>query len=140
MTVLTDEVRRDVPTIYPSSWFPRLWIVQEIVLASKAVLQCGPYSMDWDDFEAATIFLVGATRVFIFVGRKTRPYQHSRRKMRSIHSSHLGLPNTETRDRPGALESGISINTRKPETNRNNMGRGRCVDGQTPRLCSRCHH
>ncbi|OQV02589.1 hypothetical protein CLAIMM_07756 [Cladophialophora immunda] len=33
-----------------SSWFSRLWIVQEIMLARRATIQCGPYTMDWEKF------------------------------------------------------------------------------------------
>jgi len=31
------------------SYFSRAWIVQEVVLARRIVLQCGPYSIPWDD-------------------------------------------------------------------------------------------
>ncbi|KAK8124268.1 uncharacterized protein PG998_000027 [Apiospora kogelbergensis] len=31
-------------------WWTRTWVVQEVVLARRAVVHCGEYKLDWDDF------------------------------------------------------------------------------------------
>jgi len=39
------------------NWFSRRWVVQEIALASNAMMLCGPHSIDWYDFaDAVSMF------------------------------------------------------------------------------------
>ena len=40
----------EMNVIYESSWFTRMWIVQEVALASKAKLCCGKNELDWACF------------------------------------------------------------------------------------------
>jgi hypothetical protein len=47
-----------------ASWFRRRWVVQEIVLAGKAHLQCGPYCIEWTEFaQAVALFETMERRV-----------------------------------------------------------------------------
>ncbi|RMZ87243.1 hypothetical protein DV736_g5535, partial [Chaetothyriales sp. CBS 134916] len=46
-------------------WFSRRWVIQEIVLAKKAVVYCGRDSIDWDDF-------ADAVQLFVKVESATR--------------------------------------------------------------------
>ena len=39
-------------------WFSRRWVVQEIALASKARLYCGPDSLPWKEFAVAVELFV----------------------------------------------------------------------------------
>ncbi|CAO2654551.1 Nn.00g112840.m01.CDS01 [Neocucurbitaria sp. VM-36] len=39
------------------SWFRRLWIRQEVQLASKVLVRCGYAEIDWGDIEKAIIFI-----------------------------------------------------------------------------------
>jgi hypothetical protein len=44
---------------YRNSWFTRIWVLQEILLAIKATLLIGSFRLDWADICAATnVFLV----------------------------------------------------------------------------------
>lgn len=38
-------------------WFQRLWIRQEVRLASKVVVRCGPLKADWEDIEKVALLL-----------------------------------------------------------------------------------
>lgn len=43
-------------------WFTRRWIIQEIVLARKATLYCGDFTVDWDCFaDAVSLFATNET-------------------------------------------------------------------------------
>jgi len=46
-------------------WFSRRWVIQEIVLAQKAVIYCGRDSIDWNDF-------ADAVQLFVRVESATR--------------------------------------------------------------------
>jgi Heterokaryon incompatibility protein (HET) len=47
-----------------ASWFRRRWVVQEIVLAGKAHLRCGPYCIEWTEFaQAVALFETMERRV-----------------------------------------------------------------------------
>ncbi|EMC91886.1 hypothetical protein BAUCODRAFT_39031 [Baudoinia panamericana UAMH 10762] len=43
-------------------WFSRRWIVQEIALARKAMLYCGPNAVSWPEFSTATALFVARHR------------------------------------------------------------------------------
>lgn len=38
-------------------WFQRLWVRQEVTLASKVVVRCGPFEAAWEDFEKVALLL-----------------------------------------------------------------------------------
>ncbi|RGP78905.1 hypothetical protein FLONG3_2810 [Fusarium longipes] len=40
--------RFDMLTLYQRTWFTRVWVIQEGVLARSAVVQLGPYQIDWE--------------------------------------------------------------------------------------------
>ncbi len=46
-------LRYGAADIYPHPWFTRIWIVQEVCLATNAVLLHGGREMDWADFSLA---------------------------------------------------------------------------------------
>jgi len=46
--------------IWTSPWFSRLWVMQELVFASRATVHCGTASVDWDVLFAACKALVRA--------------------------------------------------------------------------------
>lgn len=53
---LTDGIWDDIDMLFERSWFKRIWIVQELVLPSKAFIVCGRSELNWDHFfEALTI-------------------------------------------------------------------------------------
>jgi hypothetical protein len=60
-----------VDVIYRMPWFTRMWIVQEVTLASHALLCCGTYEMDWVDFAIATKILMGALTTLQTAGLST---------------------------------------------------------------------
>ncbi|KAI4247606.1 MAG: hypothetical protein L6R42_009584 [Xanthoria sp. 1 TBL-2021] len=39
------------PSLYQSSWFTRMWIVQEALLAKQLILHFGTVQVDWEHFE-----------------------------------------------------------------------------------------
>jgi hypothetical protein len=49
--------RANFSRFYSSSWFTRMWIVQEALLASRLTLFCGTKSLAWADFEKAMVLL-----------------------------------------------------------------------------------
>lgn len=38
-------------------WFQRLWVRQEVRLATKVVVQCGPFQAEWEDIEKVALLL-----------------------------------------------------------------------------------
>jgi hypothetical protein len=40
--------------LFHCQWWRRIWVVQEVALASKVAFQYGPYSVDWDDVQEAS--------------------------------------------------------------------------------------
>jgi heterokaryon incompatibility protein (HET) len=58
--ILESAMLAHVESIYDRAWFTRLWIVQELVLAKKIVITCGPSQIDWVDFELATTLIIAA--------------------------------------------------------------------------------
>ncbi|KAH8895487.1 HET-domain-containing protein [Thozetella sp. PMI_491] len=43
--------------IYWRPWFKRIWIVQEVALGRNVTIHCGPDSISWQNFRAATLFI-----------------------------------------------------------------------------------
>jgi hypothetical protein len=61
------------------SWFSRRWVVQEIALARKAVIYCGPDDIEWDNFAIAVELFVEvetATHRLSEVMNKDPKYYH----------------------------------------------------------------
>ncbi|CAO2648034.1 Nn.00g089560.m01.CDS01 [Neocucurbitaria sp. VM-36] len=52
--IVAAAVEAHVEAIYESDWFTRLWIVQEVTLASNPMIVCDTFSLTWDEFEIAT--------------------------------------------------------------------------------------
>ncbi|KIN03398.1 hypothetical protein OIDMADRAFT_117507 [Oidiodendron maius Zn] len=51
-----DDIWTKINLLVKRPWFQRVWIVQELVLASNALIMCGGSELDWDHFfEALTI-------------------------------------------------------------------------------------
>ncbi|KAI1122277.1 heterokaryon incompatibility protein-domain-containing protein [Nemania abortiva] len=60
-------------------WWRRVWVIQEITLARKAVLLCGPYAADWERVRKAT---AGFNSCMLYMGEileATVPYGQPRR-------------------------------------------------------------
>ncbi|KAI4240701.1 MAG: hypothetical protein L6R42_011460, partial [Xanthoria sp. 1 TBL-2021] len=45
------------PSLYRSSWFTRMWIVQEALLVKQLILHFGTVQMDWEHFEKVMILI-----------------------------------------------------------------------------------
>ncbi|KAJ9149338.1 hypothetical protein NKR23_g4229 [Pleurostoma richardsiae] len=45
-------VREALTALAEQPWWRRIWVVQEISAAAKAVVRCGNLEVDWDDFQA----------------------------------------------------------------------------------------
>lgn len=44
-------------SVMTKSWFSRWWVIQEIALAKRATIHCGPHQIAWSDFaEAVALF------------------------------------------------------------------------------------
>ena len=44
-------------SVMTKPWFSRRWVIQEIALAKRATIHCGPHQIAWSDFaEAVTLF------------------------------------------------------------------------------------
>jgi len=53
---LRDSTWKDIDLLLSRSWFRRSWIVQELILASNVIVNCGRWSLNWDDlFEGLKI-------------------------------------------------------------------------------------
>lgn len=75
-----DEARRIIAgarehhlsSIYGRRWFSRLWVVQEVTLAQRAIMCCGNNEMDWKVFASSILVLVAAmerTHMFVEDGK-----------------------------------------------------------------------
>jgi hypothetical protein len=53
----TPEWRGILDLMTERTYFVRLWVLQEIVMASKVAVQCGSYEIDWDLFSSAAKLL-----------------------------------------------------------------------------------
>jgi Heterokaryon incompatibility protein (HET) len=53
---LRDSTWRDIDLLLSRSWFRRSWIVQELILASNVIINCGRWTLSWNDlFEGLKI-------------------------------------------------------------------------------------
>ncbi|OCK82071.1 HET-domain-containing protein [Lepidopterella palustris CBS 459.81] len=57
-------------------WFNRRWIVQEISLARRATLFCGPQSVSWQDFSAAVSLFVSRYQDLRPLFQSSKDFQH----------------------------------------------------------------
>ena len=64
MSVMSEVKNSRFVLIYTSTWFTRMWIVQEALLAKHLILRYGADSLEWDDFEKI-MMLVQAVNVEI---------------------------------------------------------------------------
>lgn len=63
---------RDFIWLCDSEWFSRVWIIQEVAMASKDVrLTCGSYSITWTEFIEAFFFLHG-TKLDVIIPDQAR--------------------------------------------------------------------
>lgn len=61
------ELVQDWKSFFQNDWFTRMWIVQEIGLASEAMLYCGEASVEWEIL-AVVCYALGANTFDIFAG------------------------------------------------------------------------
>ncbi|KLU92041.1 hypothetical protein MAPG_10988 [Magnaporthiopsis poae ATCC 64411] len=61
-------------------WWERVWVLQELILAKKVVVHCGPKSLDWQTFQAALFSIVR-------LGRRTDVYAQGSTSHRSRESA-----------------------------------------------------
>ncbi|OCL04902.1 HET-domain-containing protein, partial [Glonium stellatum] len=57
-------------------WFNRRWIVQEISLARRATLVCGPRSVSWQDFSAAVALFISRYQDLRQLFQSSKEFQH----------------------------------------------------------------
>jgi len=56
---LKGEAWRDVTDVFTRPYFGRVWVVQEVVMATSAEVMCGKYSVPWHDvYKAMTVIFV----------------------------------------------------------------------------------
>ncbi|KAJ4377744.1 hypothetical protein N0V83_000574 [Neocucurbitaria cava] len=55
-------VEAHVDYLFSRSWFNRVWVVQEVILATKLVVSCGHANLDWTSFARSLETLRGAMR------------------------------------------------------------------------------
>ncbi|KAF2501313.1 hypothetical protein BU16DRAFT_577499 [Lophium mytilinum] len=69
---VADSMQPSLPTLQhflTRSWFRRRWVIQEVTTSRAAILSCGPYQCDWDDFAEAIKFLYDVdSRITLFRG------------------------------------------------------------------------
>ncbi|KAI9869595.1 MAG: hypothetical protein M1830_005317, partial [Pleopsidium flavum] len=59
-------------------WFKRVWVIQEVVMSSKAVVMCGQESLQWDEMVKLALRVNFAINIMSFAGADTaagRPSQ-----------------------------------------------------------------
>ncbi|KAI1390009.1 heterokaryon incompatibility protein-domain-containing protein [Hypoxylon trugodes] len=44
-------------SLFARSWFSRIWVVQELVLARETTILCGDYTFDWSDMVSVSDFM-----------------------------------------------------------------------------------
>ena len=44
--------------LFQRSWFERLWVIQELAVATKASVLCGQHEIPWKDFEGAASWII----------------------------------------------------------------------------------
>lgn len=78
-------------------WFQRLWVRQEVVLASKVVVRCGPFEAEWGDVEKVVLLLenadvkglIGMDAMDLRICRSLFPYYGSDEISHVLHRSSL---------------------------------------------------
>jgi hypothetical protein len=60
LQLVKDAIPAHVHIFIQLSWFSRLWVVQECMLAKQLHMYCGPREIDWRDFATAIETLVTA--------------------------------------------------------------------------------
>jgi hypothetical protein len=60
--LLEDTRRHKLHDIYGRAWFTRLWIVQEVALATNILICCGSNELDWSVFTTAITLLEAAAK------------------------------------------------------------------------------
>ncbi|KAI0110870.1 heterokaryon incompatibility protein-domain-containing protein [Nemania sp. FL0031] len=60
--IIQDAIKSHVDVLLFSSWFNRLWVVQEATLATELVVSCGNSKINWPGFDQAIEILRGAYR------------------------------------------------------------------------------
>jgi hypothetical protein len=63
--------------IFTSSWFERLWTLQEVVLARRLKFQMGSYFLDWDSLSSFVLRIAKAGLSFHMRGEIVRPKDHA---------------------------------------------------------------
>ncbi|KAI0515111.1 heterokaryon incompatibility protein-domain-containing protein [Xylaria bambusicola] len=56
---------QEIWALMQRSWFERVWIRQEVHLAKRAVIYCGPAAIDWHVFRHATMCIIKEMSTFI---------------------------------------------------------------------------
>jgi hypothetical protein len=54
--------RKALDDFYGRDWFTRLWILEEVVLASSVLFCCGSHELDWRSFVMATALLEASSK------------------------------------------------------------------------------
>jgi hypothetical protein len=60
--LIKDAINSHVDYLVSRPWFNRVWIVQEVTMATALIVSCGHISMDWTTFSHALEILRGAYR------------------------------------------------------------------------------
>jgi hypothetical protein len=60
LQLLKDAISAHVHIFLQLSWFSRLWVIQECMLAKQLHMYCGPRKIDWLDFATAIETLIAA--------------------------------------------------------------------------------
>jgi len=60
--LIYDAIKAHVDYLISRSWFNRVWIVQEVSLATELIVSCGDSAMNWSAFARALEILRGAFR------------------------------------------------------------------------------
>ncbi|KAI0149059.1 heterokaryon incompatibility protein-domain-containing protein [Pestalotiopsis sp. NC0098] len=65
LSTLTNAQWTALRNLITRPWFTRLWIRQEVALASKVIVVCGYYQAEWEDVDKVAILLEHSARVYI---------------------------------------------------------------------------
>ncbi|KAJ8130704.1 hypothetical protein O1611_g2922 [Lasiodiplodia mahajangana] len=60
--LIRDAIKAHVDILLSMSWFNRVWVVQEVTLATELVVSCGNAEINWPDFDRTVEVLRGAYR------------------------------------------------------------------------------
>jgi hypothetical protein len=62
--LFNDRMETVLVSLVGRQWFERMWVIQEVVVASQVRITCGLHEIDWEDFLALFLGLVHYPRVF----------------------------------------------------------------------------